>query len=1130
MDGTQRGSGGQVDLESNTNIGRRREALKSSFLVQADALGRKNLRLQSRQWGSNACLVSFPIMLFLLIVALQLVFDKLLFGGSDFKCGCSKEGVCGLEYSNTNQIPWCAIPNPFLNPALLQMPNVPIGQKIDQLTAIIPVAGVDQRVAEAIGNRLLERNDGLAGGTSGVVPPGVDVDVNDDQGDSGTVDVTNPLTAISVLPLPDKGGLTATGRVAAIAGTSAWPTLGAPMVEILLTMQEPEDHLFILSNHCMPSPNNTWQLETVKLKAEVLGEISFLRGSSGSLSLPVGCYEARATFFPSSFDRDFLEGVYPEFSGDEGGAGGGDHSSSRNNLKRTTGFSTSVDAFLYNRYVDARPKKAELAEGHVYIPGVIAAYDFKSTCINHLDLHVWLNRTYYPGQNSAPAYTLRLARSFNLAMNAFVSWLTSIEGGEERGKEVNGTLLPLLYVKEFPKVGTSLQLDVSAFVGPLFFTWVLSLVLPIIVSNLVYEKERRLRSMMKMHGLGDVAYWCISYLYFFVISVLYMLFFVVMGHIVRIKFFLLNNTALLLLFLFIFFNHQVAFGFCWASIFGSVKTATVSSYLYVFGSGLLANFLFLLFLEDPHTSSKSLFAMELVPAFALYRGLYEFAEYSFVANYQSSDGMSWGNLSDEKNGLVTVMRILVVEWIILLTLALYLDQVVDTGAGVPQHPLFFIYWAIEKLGQVVGRGGGGRKTAAIANKPAASGLSRMFFWHGKSPSTTARNVYEGEDIKAEREVVKAALQEEAMATTTTTSSSTATAALQEEAMATTTTTSSSTATASASASSPAKTSSSYSILCDDLQKVFKGVDGNPDKYAVRGMSLAVGRGECFGMLGPNGAGKTTSISMMVGFLEPSAGTALIEGMDIRTDMHSIHSVMGVCPQHDLLWESLTGREHLFFFGRLKNLKGKQLDQEVEMWLRRMNLFSGGVEGKQVQAYSGGMKRRLSVAISLIGDPLVVYMDEPSTGLDPASRNNLWNVVKAAKKGRAIILTTHSMEEAEVLCERLGIFVDGQFACIGNPKELTARYGGTYDLTITTPEEEEAQAEALALSLSSTCKKVYSLAGTQKFELPTKGVDLADVFTAVEKAKAKINIQAWGIANTTLEDVFIKVAGKERTLS
>ena len=208
------------------------------------------------------------------------------------------------------------------------------------------------------------------------------------------------------------------------------------------------------------------------------------------------------------------------------------------------------------------------------------------------------------------------------------------------------------------------------------------------------------------------------------------------------------------------------------------------------------------------------------------------------------------------------------------------------------------------------------------------------------------------------------------------------------------------------------------------------------------------------------------------------GLAFVFEHAIRQQVTLCTQVMGVCPQHDLLWETLTAREHLNFYGRLKRLRGAALKVAVDDVLASMKLsdvgnkrcskYSGGVypfasclhrrsparaqlryiyhlyqECKNGGEALAGMKRRLSVAISLIGSPKVAYLDEPSTGLDPASRRNLWDVVKREKAGKAVILTTHSMEEAEVLCDRLGIFVGGRLVCIGNPKQLTSRYGGYY---------------------------------------------------------------------------------------
>ncbi|KAJ1474047.1 P-loop containing nucleoside triphosphate hydrolase protein [Baffinella frigidus] len=207
-------------------------------------------------------------------------------------------------------------------------------------------------------------------------------------------------------------------------------------------------------------------------------------------------------------------------------------------------------------------------------------------------------------------------------------------------------------------------------------------------------------------------------------------------------------------------------------------------------------------------------------------------------------------------------------------------------------------------------------------------------------------------------------------------------------------------------------------------------------------------------------------------------------------MSRIYTLMGVCPQHNVLWETLTAREHMLFYGRLKNLSGSNLKQAVSDCLRQVNLLN--VMDEKSGTFSGGMKRRLSVAIAMIGNPLCCYLDEPSTGLDPASRRTLWACIKEAKKSRAVFLTTHSMEEAEGLCDRLGIFVDGALRCVGNPKELTARFGGFYIITVSSLPGTEEVVGTFVKSLASDVRVTYALAGTQKFEVPTAQLSLAKV--------------------------------------
>ncbi|XP_015070141.1 ABC transporter A family member 7-like [Solanum pennellii] len=692
--------------------------------------------------------------------------------------------------------------------------------------------------------------------------------------------------------------------------------------------------------------------------------------------------------------------------------------------------SDEINDELYKGYRKGNPEEK--------INEIIAAYDFLNSDRNSFNVIIWYNSTYKNDTGSQPIALTRVPRSVNLASNAYLQFLL-------------GPSAKMLFefVKEMPKPGTKLRLDFASLLGPLFFTWVVSQLFPVVLIALVYEKEQKLRIMMKMHGLADVPYWMISYAYFLVISTIYMFCFVIFGSLVGLKFFLVNDYSIQFVFYFIYINLQVALAFLVAAFFSNVKTATVIGYMMVFANGLLAAFLFQFFLQDNSFPRGWIIVMELYPGFSLFRGLYEFSYYAFVGNYMGTDGMRWKDLGDGKNGMKEVLIIMIVQWLVFLVLAYYIDQITSSG----KDPLFFLRNFRKKSSHPI-------------RKLSLSKEETKVFVQMEKP-----------DVAQERERVEQLLE----------------------------------------------SNTGHAIICDNLKKVYPGRDGNPEKFAVRGLSLALPQGECFGMLGPNGAGKTTFISMMIGLIKPSSGTAYAQGMDIRTDMDMIYTNMGVCPQHDLLWEKLTGREHLLFYGRLKNLKGAVLTQAVEESLKSVNLFHGGVADKQSGKYSGGMKRRLSVAISLIGDPKVVYMDEPSTGLDPASRNNLWNVVKRAKKDRAIILTTHSMEEAEHLCDRLGIFVDGNLQCVGNAKELKARYGGSYVFTMTTSSDKEEEVEQMVRRLSPNANRIYHLSGTQKFELPKQEVRIADVFDAVEKAKSRFTVYAWGLADTTLEDVFIKVA-------
>jgi ABC-type multidrug transport system ATPase subunit len=283
--------------------------------------------------------------------------------------------------------------------------------------------------------------------------------------------------------------------------------------------------------------------------------------------------------------------------------------------------------------------------------------------------------------------------------------------------------------------------------------------------------------------------------------------------------------------------------------------------------------------------------------------------------------------------------------------------------------------------------------------------------------------------------------------------------------------------------------------------------------------------ECFGLLGHNGAGKTTLINMLTGLFAPTAGDAILDNHSILRDISKIHAVMGVCPQHDILWIDLTAIEHLLFYGRLKGYKGKQLKQNIRKILASVNLteFANVKAGK----FSGGMKRRLSVACSLIGSPAIVFMDEPSTGLDPASRRQLWDVISAAKGNKSIILTTHSMEEADVLCDRIAIMASGEMQCIGVAPILKRRFGKGYTCQITTADKSQAKYQEIdefVHELFPTAKLLEEpIMGVSKYEVAREEVQLSVVFDKLEERKEALGITDYGFTETTLEEVFLKLA-------
>jgi len=232
--------------------------------------------------------------------------------------------------------------------------------------------------------------------------------------------------------------------------------------------------------------------------------------------------------------------------------------------------------------------------------------------------------------------------------------------------------------------------------------------------------------------------------------------------------------------------------------------------------------------------------------------------------------------------------------------------------------------------------------------------------------------------------------------------------------------------------------SEFSIEVNNLRKVFRGKKYIDDVIAVDDISFKVKSGELFGFLGPNGAGKTTTIQMLIGLIKPTSGTAVINGYDVNDALSHIKELIGVCPQEPAVFKNLTGKENIELFGKLHLMKKSEIDERINNLLKILDL-SGAIKRKS-KGYSGGMMRQLNIIISLVHDPIIAFLDEPTVGMDPRARRATWEFIRSLKQtNKTVFLTTHYIEEAEKLCDRVAIIDYGKIIEIGNPQELIQKY-------------------------------------------------------------------------------------------
>jgi ABC-2 type transport system ATP-binding protein len=318
-----------------------------------------------------------------------------------------------------------------------------------------------------------------------------------------------------------------------------------------------------------------------------------------------------------------------------------------------------------------------------------------------------------------------------------------------------------------------------------------------------------------------------------------------------------------------------------------------------------------------------------------------------------------------------------------------------------------------------------------------------------------------------------------------------------------------------------------------------------DFEAVKGISFEVQEGEVFGLLGPNGAGKTQTISMLTGVIEPTSGTASIGGHDIRSDMDAVKKINGLVPQDLALYPTLSARANLNFFGRIYGLSGKDLKERVEDVLRIVALTERADEA--VEKYSGGMKRRVNIAAGLLHHPKLLFLDEPTVGVDPQSRNHIFESVIRLNRERkmSIVYTSHYMEEVELLCNRVAIIDQGEIIALDTIKNLIALLGGgVIHIGLERVDDQLlAQIEALpGVKEAELTTQPVSPPPSSEEELETKErepVDTSPVVKIVAEHsqtaivnvigylnQRDINLTSLEILEPNLESVFLHLTGKK----
>ncbi|KAK9511087.1 hypothetical protein O3M35_005719 [Rhynocoris fuscipes] len=608
---------------------------------------------------------------------------------------------------------------------------------------------------------------------------------------------------------------------------------------------------------------------------------------------------------------------------------------------------------------------------------------------------------------------------------------------------------------------------------PLFMVLSWSYSCAMIVKSIVYEKEQRLKETMRVMGLGNGIHW----LGWFIDSLIPMCVTLVALVIILVygKVLINSDPFVLYLFLFCYALSTIAQAFLISVFFSRANLAAACAGIIFFIVYLPYPFLarWMTLLTPLHKSLLSLSANVALGVGTAYIAFYE----------EQGIGMHWDNIdkspifADEFN-FTYVICFLLLDFVIYLILTWYIEAVFPGQYGIPR-PWYFPFTAS--------------------------------YWTGKEVT----KIYV-DDVGVKEEINDDNFEKD-----------------------------------------PADLKVGVSIR--NLKKVF-----DKQKVAVNDISLSFYEGQITSFLGHNGAGKTTTISMLTGLFPPSSGTAVINGYDIRTDMNKVRKNLGMCPQHNVLFNRLTVEEHLWFYGMIRcadTKKAEFIRNEIEEML--VDLGLPHKRDALSSTLSGGMQRKLSVAVAFIGGSRTVILDEPTSGVDPYSRRSIWELLIKYKQGKTVILTTHYMDEADLLGDRIAIIASGKLICCGTSLFLKRRFGSGYHLTVElasystiskpigngdivydtqgngvsniqnaeelndVKEDQYNDIKALTTHIQNivpSAKYVEHIGNEVLYILPEENISLlGNLCDSLDTNSSKFNMVSYGISDTSLEEIFIRVA-------